>query len=85
MAPTGVLVGSLDTKGREYAFVKACLQTSGVTPVVIDFGVLGEPPFTPDLAADEVARAGGASLKDLRFAREELTPGRWLWPQWSVA
>jgi uncharacterized protein (UPF0261 family) len=70
MAPTVVLVGSLDTKGREYAFVKACLQTSGVTPVVIDFGVLGEPPFTPDLAADEVARAGGASLKDLRFARE---------------
>ena len=70
MTPTVVLVGSLDTKGREYAFVKACLGASGVTPLVIDFGVLGEPPFRPDFTADDVARAGGANLKGLRFARE---------------
>ncbi len=70
MTPTVVLVGSLDTKGPEYGFVKACLQASGVTPVVVDFGVLGEPPFTPNFTADEVARAGGASLQELRFTRE---------------
>jgi len=32
--------------------------------------VLGEPPFEPDVPADEVARLGGAALQELRFARE---------------
>jgi uncharacterized protein (UPF0261 family) len=70
MIPTVVLVGSLDTKGPEYAFAKACLEASEVTPVVVDFGVLGEPSFPPDFTADEVARAGGACLQELRFTRE---------------
>ena len=70
MASTVVLVGSLDTKGREYAFVKARLQELGVTPLVIDFGVLGTPPFTPDFSAEDVAVAAGSSLSELRFARE---------------
>jgi branched-subunit amino acid ABC-type transport system permease component len=70
MIPTVVLVGSLDTKGPEYAFAKACLEASEVTPVVVDFGVLGEPSFAPDFTADEVARAGGACLQELRFTRE---------------
>ncbi len=32
--------------------------------------MLGEPPFEPDVPADEVARLGGAELQELRFARE---------------
>jgi len=70
MAPTVVLVGSLDTKAREYAFVKERLQVAGVIPVVLDFGVLQDPPFPPDFSAEDVASAAGAKLSDLRFARE---------------
>ena len=69
-APTVVLVGSLDTKGREYAFARERLERAGLRTLVVDFGVLGEPAFTPDVGAAEVARAGGAELEDLRFSRE---------------
>ena len=69
-APTVVLVGSLDTKGREYAFVRERLERAGLRTLVVDFGVLGDPPFRPDVSAAEVARAGGAELAELRFSRE---------------
>jgi uncharacterized protein (UPF0261 family) len=64
--PTVVCVGTLDTKGREYKYVMDCLLESGVTPLMIDFGVLESPPFKPDIGAEEVARAGGADLQSLR-------------------
>lgn len=69
--PTVVLLGTLDTKGREYGYVKECLIEAGVTPLMVDFGVLGEPPFEPDISASEVAEAGGATLSGLRLARLE--------------
>lgn len=68
--PTVVLAGALDTKGREYAFVKECLIEAGVTPLMVDTGVLSEPPFKPDISAHEVAAAAGAKLESLRFGRE---------------
>jgi uncharacterized protein (UPF0261 family) len=67
---TVVLIGSLDTKGREYAFVKNCIIEAGQSPFVIDFGVLGDPSFEPDITAEEVARTGGKLLADLRFDHE---------------
>lgn len=69
-APAVVLVGSLDTKGREYAYVRERLRLEGVEVVVVDTGVLGEPPFEPDVSAAAVAAAAGARLEDLRFDRE---------------
>ena len=61
-----VLVGALDTKGEEFRFVRDLIQTRGLDTLVVDFGVVGDPPFVPDISADEVARAGGSSLADLR-------------------
>jgi len=69
--PTVVLLGTLDTKGREYGYVKECLIEAGVTPLMIDFGVLTDPPFKPDISASEVAKAGGAILADLRFSQTD--------------
>jgi uncharacterized protein (UPF0261 family) len=68
--PTVVLMGTLDTKGREYAFVRARLAAAGVTPLLVDFGVLGEPSIKPDIGSAEVAQAGGADFHNLRFGRE---------------
>lgn len=67
---TVVLIGTLDTKGREYAFVKERLVEFGVTPLVIDFGVLGDPTFAPDITSAEIASAAGTDISQLRFARE---------------
>lgn len=70
MAPTVVLVGSLDTKANEYGFVRSRLKEAGLNVVLVDFGVLSDPPIKPDISAEEVAKAGRANLADLRFSRE---------------
>lgn len=61
-----VIVGALDTKGTEFQFVRDLIQTNGLETLVVDFGVMGDPAFTPDVSSEEVARAGGNSLAELR-------------------
>lgn len=65
MRRTVVLVGSLDTKGKEFAFVKERIEREGLDTLVVDFGVVGAPAFPPDVARDEVAAAGGGDLTRL--------------------
>jgi len=65
MKKTVVLVGSLDTKGTEFAFVKELIEKEGLNTLVIDFGVMGAPAFTPDIGRDAVAAAGGGNLAQL--------------------
>src|SRR5688572_7856458 len=66
MAKRVLLIGTLDTKGAEYAYVRDLIRDRGCDVVVLDLGVLGEPAFAADVAAAEVARAGGSSLEQLR-------------------
>jgi len=66
MPLTVLLLGALDTKGAEYAFVRDRLQAAGLNTLVVNSGVLGEPAFTPDISADDVAKAGGDDLAHLR-------------------
>jgi len=60
-----VIVGTLDTKGEEFEYVKDIIENEGLETVVIDVGVLGEPYFEPDIDRSEVAEAGGDNIKDL--------------------
>jgi uncharacterized protein (UPF0261 family) len=62
MAKTVVLIGALDTKGREFAFVKELIEGQGLNTLVVDFGVMGAPAFAPQVTRDEVAAAGGNSV-----------------------
>ena len=66
MAKTVGIVGTMDTKGIEFAFIKTQIESAGVSTCVINTGILGEPQLTPDISADEVAQAGGSSLQALR-------------------
>ena len=66
MAKTVGIVGTMDTKGIEFAFIKSQIESAGVSTCVINTGILGEPQLTPDISADEVAQAGGSSLQALR-------------------
>jgi uncharacterized protein (UPF0261 family) len=66
-----VIVGALDTKGAEFQFVRDLIAARGLDTLVVDFGIMGEPPFTPDVIAEEVAQAGGHSLKELREAGDK--------------
>jgi len=66
MPKTVVIVGALDTKGQEFAFVKGLIEMQGLATRVVDFGVLGEPAFEPDITREQVAQAGGGDLAYLR-------------------
>ena len=71
MSKTIVLAGALDTKGADYLFVKALIEARGHMALVVDYGVLGDPPFAPDVSNDEVAGAGGSSIAHLRAAQDK--------------
>lgn len=66
MAKTIALIGALDTKGKDFAFVKAEVERRGHRALVIDVGVVGEPGLAPDVPSEQVAEAGGVSLAELR-------------------
>jgi uncharacterized protein (UPF0261 family) len=61
-----VIIGALDTKGREFAFVRDLIKAAGLRPFVVDFGVLGTPLFEPDITRRAVAEAAGASLEQFQ-------------------
>ena len=66
MAKTVGIVGTLDTKGIEFQFIKERIEASGTSTCVVNTGILGEPYFEPDVSAGEVAEAGGTSLRALQ-------------------
>jgi uncharacterized protein (UPF0261 family) len=67
---TVVIVGALDTKGAELAFLQQQIEARGHRTLVMDVGVLGAPAFRPEVSRDEVAAAGGADLDDLVAAAD---------------
>lgn len=70
MPRTIALIGALDTKGAEYQFVRDCIRARGHQVLLIDVGVLGEPAVAADVARAEVARAGGADLRQLQAQQD---------------
>lgn len=62
---TVVLLGTLDTKGDEYAFLRERIREQGCDAVMVDAGVLGEPRIPADVGRAEVARAAGSSIEQL--------------------
>ena len=68
-APGIALVGTLDTKGPEIAYVRDRLRALGTRPVVVDSGILGEAEgCVADVPREAVARAGGHELATVRAA-----------------
>jgi uncharacterized protein (UPF0261 family) len=68
MMPTVVLIGTLDTKGVEYDYLRRRLREAGCDVLLVDTGVRGEPMAQPDISSEEVARAAGANLAALAAA-----------------
>jgi uncharacterized protein (UPF0261 family) len=68
--PTVVLVGTLDTKGEEYAFLRSRLELAGLRTLVVDVGTQGPPRTEPDVRREEVAAAGGLDLATLTAAAD---------------
>lgn len=64
-----LLIGTLDTKGREIAYLRDRIQALGADTLVLDSGILGEPLDCPaDITREQVAEAAGSTLDALRHA-----------------
>jgi uncharacterized protein (UPF0261 family) len=61
---TVVLLGTLDTKGSEYDYLRARLHEQGVEVLLVDAGVF-EPLAQADIPHEEVAAAAGADVTAL--------------------
>ncbi|HZR53604.1 MAG TPA: Tm-1-like ATP-binding domain-containing protein [Streptosporangiaceae bacterium] len=64
------LVGTLDTKGQDFAFLAERLRAAGAEVIVIDAGT-GEPDGpAPDITGDQVAAAAGTTRAELSAAND---------------
>src|SRR5258707_524103 len=59
---TIALLGTMDTKGHEHAFVAAQIKTRGHRTLIIDLGTDGAPQIKPDISREEVAAIAGLDL-----------------------
>lgn len=62
---TILLIGTLDTKGLEFDFVRSLIHQRGHQTVLLNAGVF-ESTVQADISAEMVAQAGGSSLELLR-------------------
>ncbi|HYE33537.1 MAG TPA: Tm-1-like ATP-binding domain-containing protein [Methylomirabilota bacterium] len=69
MATIAVL-GTMDTKGEEHAFVAQQIKARGHTPLVIDVGALEVPTLKPDITREEIAAAADINLPELVKRRD---------------
>jgi uncharacterized protein (UPF0261 family) len=58
-----ILLGTLDTKGGEFQFVRDLLNAQGLDTLVIDAGVAWPSHFIADMPRDEVFSAAGTTLE----------------------
>ncbi|MFI2565561.1 Tm-1-like ATP-binding domain-containing protein [Paenarthrobacter sp. NPDC018779] len=68
--PTVALLGTLDTKGVEYAWMRERLEALGHQVLVVDVGVTGSPSTASTASREEVARRAGTTIDDLVRAND---------------
>ncbi len=64
-----VLLGTLDTKGAEYAFLRDRVRAAGCEVILVDAGVMSESSAA-DISADDVAAEAGESRAALAAAHD---------------
>jgi len=69
MATIAVL-GTLDSKGEEHAFVAALIAQHGHKPLLIDVGTGGPATVQPDITREQVAAAAGIDLAALMAKKD---------------
>jgi uncharacterized protein (UPF0261 family) len=65
-----LLVGTLDTKGNELAYVRDRLRAAGVPVLVADAGVIGPPAFEPDISRESIFFAAGANYQQVKATQD---------------
>ncbi|MEW6663721.1 MAG: Tm-1-like ATP-binding domain-containing protein [Thermodesulfobacteriota bacterium] len=64
-----VILSTLDTKGEEARYLKDLIEARGFKTLLMDTSIGGEPTIPPDISSEEVARAGGGNIQEIRTSR----------------
>lgn len=65
-----LIVTTLDTKGREAAYVRDCVEHLGSQPILVDVGILLKAQTDPHITRYELAEAAGYDLDRLIAERD---------------
>lgn len=71
--PCILLIGTVDTKSDEMAYLRDCITQAGGRTLVLDVGVLGRGGFVPDVSNHQVAEAAGVTLEQVIASGDENT------------
>lgn len=66
---TIAILGTLDTKGSEYRYMKRLIEALGCGTLTINTGIF-EPQFTPDISNAAVAEAAGADIAEIAAKKD---------------
>lgn len=64
--PRVLVLGTLDTKAEEFAYLKQELIAAGCDPLIMDLGILGTPGFPADITREEVLAKAGQPIAELQ-------------------
>lgn len=67
---TIAILGTLDSKGEEHAFIAELVKARGHVPLLIDVGTGSDPTVAPDITRYQVAEAAGVDLAPI-IARKD--------------
>ncbi len=68
--PTIAILGTMDTKGVEHAYIAELIRARGHEVLVIDVGTREEPQLKPDVTRVEVAAAAGTDYAPMAARRD---------------
>lgn len=66
-----LLVATMDTKAEEALYVEAVLKGQGLPVLIMDPGIMGDVPHAVAVTREEVVRAAGSSLTEVRAIGHE--------------
>jgi len=68
---TILLIATLDTKAAEAKFLKDSIVAQGCSVIVMNPGILSDPPYAADVDREEIARAAGEELRALLATKDK--------------
>jgi uncharacterized protein (UPF0261 family) len=72
MPKTICIIGAFDTKGEDHALLREEILRRGHQTLMVNIGVLGSTtPFPVDYESEDVAKAGGYGLAELRSTKDK--------------
>lgn len=70
MNPSILLISTLDTKAEETLYLKKQIEADGVEVQIMDLSMGAPPAVKADIPPEQVARAAGWNIEDIRQSRE---------------